>query len=103
MRERPRSNSLFNWYDPVAPNVSCVVSLVATSSFATKLPDWREAFSRVGTRVKSAGVKKSALNNAPLTSPEELMFWRNGLASKESRAASVMRYTPSIVGRVSAS
>ena len=81
--------------------VKLVVSLVLTSILATRLALWLEAFKRVGTRVKSAGVKKSALNNAPLTSPEELMFWRSGLASNESRAASVMRYTPPNVGRVS--
>ena len=74
INDRPRSNSLLWPKAAVAPNVRLVVSLVFTSILATRFAAWFALFKRVGVRVKSSGVKKSALNKAPLISPEELMF-----------------------------
>jgi len=101
IKERPRSNSFARPKAAVAPKVKLVVSLVLTSILATRLALWLALFKRVGVRSNASGVKKSALYNAPLISPDELTFWRSGSAKIWARALSVMRYTPPNVGRVS--
>ncbi len=76
---------------PVKPKVSEVVSFVFTSILATRLALELPTFIRVGTRLKLSAVKKSALYRAPLISPEELTFWRSGLAKICARASSDIR------------
>ena len=74
INDLPRSNSFARPNAAVAPKVKLVVSFVLTSILATKLALWLALFKRVGERSNASDVKKSALYNAPLISPDELTF-----------------------------